>query len=385
MAKWNPADHPRDPLGRFSLVGGSRTTSRLRPVSERKRGWSIFDEEPEAAASRDEIFGDSLDVITPSSVRERFGSKSEIPAGTGWGNMPPVRKSDAKEVSLAMRELQRMKRPPSYALPQRPDSWDEPDWRGVPPADVEADIIEATSPDFMMSPVGMQDLSSGGALNRGVRRGMMVDEDGRKLDTEVVIKGTRISHEADAEVLASELGHAIGAPMPIVRAHDDERTNLVMEAVPGEMGFAVRETATQRELGREGYTNYLRSAKRIAILDQLTGNRDRHDGNWILTDDGTAVGIDNGLAWGAPAGKYGETMTVNETRAEQENKRGRGNLAGGWYKIDDKHGPSLEEMESWRPKLQALEPVFAAHDQQRWFDDTMRNYEFLLHEKRSQS
>jgi hypothetical protein len=42
--------------------------------------------------------------------------------------------------------------------------------------------------------------------------------------------------------------------------------------------------------------NYL-SASKGTFLDMLSGNEDRHDGNWLLTEDGDVWAIDNGLGF----------------------------------------------------------------------------------------
>lgn len=114
------------------------------------------------------------------------------------------------------------------------------------------------------------------------------------------------SHDGNAEVAASRLDAALGLGVvpKTVHAKSDN----------GDRGTSQRfiENAT---LGSIAGDAALRANKprveEMALLDYVTQNRDRHDGNWLVDPNGRLWAIDNGHA------KYG-TMTGMAVKGGQE-------------------------------------------------------------------
>lgn len=137
---------------------------------------------------------------------------------------------------------------------------------------------------------------------------------------------------AHAEYLASVLGEALGAPVPAVVLDPDEPSGVWMAHVKGQSGMAIgidiaagnppfggvkalfdwmspTELATMFDHDEFHNADVIEEyvagpqvmaggrAWRMALLDVLIGNFDRHPGNWILTPDGHMVGIDHGNAF----------------------------------------------------------------------------------------
>lgn len=114
-------------------------------------------------------------------------------------------------------------------------------------------------------------------------------------------------YTARAEAQASLVGQAIGAPVPAAVLDPDNPRSVLMEYIesrnyppqfiPG-LGAATRVDAVRRARDTP-------EGRMLGLLDTLVGNTDRHHGNVIITPDGDAVGIDQGLAlafqfWGGP-------------------------------------------------------------------------------------
>jgi hypothetical protein len=101
---------------------------------------------------------------------------------------------------------------------------------------------------------------------------------------------------ADAEHLASLLGHALEIPVPAVIK--DGAAAVWMEFAPGET------IGKLEDLGRlDEYLRLLDSPQghRLGLFDALIGNADRNAGNLIVGPDGRLRPIDHGFAWGYPA------------------------------------------------------------------------------------
>ncbi|MEV8633393.1 hypothetical protein AB0395_17200 [Streptosporangium sp. NPDC051023] len=118
----------------------------------------------------------------------------------------------------------------------------------------------------------------------------------------IIRKVMESKEEADAEVLASLVGVAIGADVPRVYRADE---NVVyMEFKEGKFNFLL---SADERISRPHLTA---SGMRISLLDVLVGNNDRHNSNWLVSPEGKIVGIDhNGtfvppMDW-QPRGRFG--------------------------------------------------------------------------------
>jgi hypothetical protein len=140
--------------------------------------------------------------------------------------------------------------------------------------------------------VAERHLISGGQMGTAER---VVLDDG----TEVFAKeneewGGRSPRTAtDAEQLAARVAEVLRAPVPQV--HRTGENSLMTDWTPGRTADEAYndpnppvdpDTLVDTGPGR-----------RLGLLDMLVANPDRHDGNWMVTDDGQLVGIDHGLAW----------------------------------------------------------------------------------------
>jgi SPP1 gp7 family putative phage head morphogenesis protein len=94
---------------------------------------------------------------------------------------------------------------------------------------------------------------------------------------------------ARREVMAYDLDQALGiglVPQTTSFMEDGEFLSLQLWIENSQIGRGVSsgELADPAEIGR------------LALLDMITGNEDRHGGNWLLTSNDHLVAIDNGLA-----------------------------------------------------------------------------------------
>lgn len=94
--------------------------------------------------------------------------------------------------------------------------------------------------------------------------------------------------EIDNELLTNRIAKVIGAPVV-----DVERLDADTIRMPKIEGHTLAYVESENPAA---YKAALKSAdaKRLTILDHITSNGDRHDGNVILTPEGRLVGIDHG-------------------------------------------------------------------------------------------
>lgn len=104
------------------------------------------------------------------------------------------------------------------------------------------------------------------------------------------------------EVKASHIGWAVGAPVPAVVYDTADPGATLSEYVPGELAV----TRMPKPADQSGILEYIRQERQLAasiegglelgLLDLLIGNTDRHTSNWLIDQDGRAVGIDHANA-----------------------------------------------------------------------------------------
>ena len=375
---WNPADHPRDPLGRFATSfhgNNNRTVGRSRARSSEVD--APLDDDPWAQLEQRQL---AQARQRASAARSAWNASDDLDVIPGHEGAGP------RSLDSFLEELRGQESPAPFDGPR--DEIMRHPWRGnagnAPEAVAQLDDYAENAGEgrYSFDPDEADDLSDMGAINAGVIRAELVDgETGEKTGVMIVMKSTNTVDEADAEVLASEVGHAIGAPVPSVRQSPGDSKQLIMEGVFGSPGFNT-EAPTFRD-GREAVGNYREAGARIAVLDQITGNRDRHQGNWIMTDNDIPVGIDNGLAWGAALGE--EQRSAEQIRQIQTGFMkafDQGNGVSAWAQMGDRI--SLEEMESWESRLADMAPEFEKRGRSDWHMQMMENYGYLLAEKREE-
>jgi hypothetical protein len=157
--------------------------------------------------------------------------------------------------------------------------------------------------------------------------------------------------EADSEELASLLGRAFGAPVPVVARADD--THILMDWVDGKTFGEVLPHERQKAEADPGY-------KLMGLLDMLTYNIDRHRGNMMVAD-GKPVAIDNGLAWSRLGRDPGMSAKRMVQRMLADPPMGP---ADAWRMF----GLHADEAQKLRGKLEALRPQFAARGREGWLD-----------------
>lgn len=186
--------------------------------------------------------------------------------------------------------------------------------------------------------------------------------------------GKSARSQADAEQLASTLGQALGAPVPDVYRSDGK--TIFMDWVVGNVAGAA---------GREKQAKALEhpDAEKIALLDYLTGNPDRHTGNWMITPAGRPVAIDNGLAW-----SLGFEVGSDFVPPRDENGKLLGRSAKGDFHalMTDYKGNLFEElpfvskseMRKLREKMESLRPQFVMLDRELWLDTSLERMDAVI-------
>ncbi len=95
--------------------------------------------------------------------------------------------------------------------------------------------------------------------------------------------------EEAAYLVDKAMGH-IGRVPPTVRRSIDGQEGALMLFVPeAEVAMGSGKVNATMSKGE--------SYRRIAVLDNVIGNLDRHEGNWMVTKDNEAMPIDHGLAF----------------------------------------------------------------------------------------
>lgn len=131
--------------------------------------------------------------------------------------------------------------------------------------------------------------------------------------------GKELSRERAAYQVDKAMGHYGRIPPVVERTIDGQTGNLMIyipDASPGRI--KARNTPLWVELDRnlghpEGY-------RRIAVLDNVLGNLDRHQDNWLINRDGWHQPIDHGLTFPPAEGfiNYNFGIPKNLTEADRD-------------------------------------------------------------------
>lgn len=100
-----------------------------------------------------------------------------------------------------------------------------------------------------------------------------------------------VRRERAAYLLDKRLGHLARVPPVVLRKLGKEKGALVW-FIPGARP-AFRDPRSAFVLRSPERDNYYR----LALIDNLVGNLDRHSGNWVLNEEGIVFPIDHGLAF----------------------------------------------------------------------------------------
>jgi 2'-5' RNA ligase len=194
---------------------------------------------------------------------------------------------------------------------------------------------------------------------------------GKSAETELVTlkDGTQVVHKSggnpDAEQAAAMVAQAIGAPAP--RVYRDSAGSVYMDYVDDAV---VPDIARARHAGsakewREKVEGFASSpaGRLIGLLDLMTVNGDRNDGNWLVKDDGSVVGIDHGHAFMVGIGNGGRRirpfLLKNMFTAQLVD-------AGGQRLVSNTFDPA--DLAAMRARLEARRPDFDHIGRGRWLD-----------------
>lgn len=155
---------------------------------------------------------------------------------------------------------------------------------------------------------------------------------------------------ADREELGALVMAAVGAPAPAVARRGDR---LLMEHVDGTTGTSMvgadqpaPPSVTDSPEGRL-----------IGLADLIMANPDRHTGNWIVTADGSVVGIDHGMSF---AEDLAEAVNdFNRALLVAEGPMVRPNPDADW---------SFADLPAIRARIEALRPDFERLGREDWYD-----------------
>jgi 8-oxo-dGTP pyrophosphatase MutT (NUDIX family) len=181
-------------------------------------------------------------------------------------------------------------------------------------------------------------------------------------------EGDSPERQTDAEELASHVAHALEVPAPAV--YRDGPRSIYMQYMDGTPAIqaVARGDVDEQDLARYADTD---SGRMMGLLDVLTNNDDRHDGNWLIGSDGQVQAIDQGLAWtGEILGSRRGSPRVDEPPLYGDAFSGhylrRSMLTGETVWLDNALTP--EDVAVIRHRLQALRPVFASLGREAWLD-----------------
>lgn len=169
--------------------------------------------------------------------------------------------------------------------------------------------------------------------------------------------------DADAEQLAAMVGRALGLRTPAVYRSDG--SSIWMEYIAD--GETAEEAgAWAGELpARFADVPDSDEGRLLGLLDVLTHNADRNDGNWLLTAGGDLVPIDHGMA-------YGEIITPDyEPSLEYVNSVFADHYKAGANPL------TAEDVTEVRARLQTLRPDFDLLDRGHWLDYSLHTLDML--------
>jgi len=159
-----------------------------------------------------------------------------------------------------------------------------------------------------------------------------------------------------SEVLANRTYQALGGKL--TGGYDEETNTYFSDAIDGEV--AMDAFPTEMAMADAIRQNFWSSnAWRIGLMDILTGERDRHPGNWFLTSDGNYEPTDHGeTPWG-PASAPLSPFATNMQAA----------LRSGNVPL------SPAQLLSLKNNLVAARSTFAKFGRLTWYNNMMKRFE----------
>ena len=106
--------------------------------------------------------------------------------------------------------------------------------------------------------------------------------------------------EAATYIVDRWMNHHAGVPPVLYRELGGEKGTLMLWVKDAKVAMDLEEQAHDVLVDLKG-----ESYQRLAVLDHVIGNLDRHDGNWMIDKAGQAVPIDHGLCFPLKNGNQG--------------------------------------------------------------------------------
>jgi hypothetical protein len=182
------------------------------------------------------------------------------------------------------------------------------------------------------------------------------------------------AESTDAEYLTGRLGQELGIRVPeVVRTADNTvYMGYVSDARTGMEAFDTGNAADR--LAVEVLADTV-EGRQLGLLDLVTGNTDRNDGNWLVDTAGRLTGIDHGMAF----------QTYRTPAQLVELVTGRNPFAGRLLEMDYQthrvvggtRAFTRADVEHVRAALQRLEGEFASLKRGAWFRQTMTRLNWL--------
>lgn len=180
----------------------------------------------------------------------------------------------------------------------------------------------------------------------------------------------------DSEQLTALVGQALEAPVLGVARDAEDR--IYTEWVDGQVGANLVPWEVDQAV-RSG------PGRRLGLLDALVASSDRHDANWMVSNDGKLVGLDHGMSWGrtsvfvpvtgnAPALVQRAAAQVADDAAVFLHAR---DVTNSRFAQDLMTGPgqmamTAADITEIRGRLEALRSDFAALNHEDWLDYSLR-------------
>lgn len=291
-----------------------------------------------------------------------------LAAGVDDPNLP-VSKKSIKGLKLAIEELG-IRVPPNATREELISILADPpkiDYHQTVPARLKKLIASVASGVKRFNPI------ADGAMGDTSKAEM---EDGgeaiRKVHKHVFGQNPR--RQADAEQLASVLAEVIGAPTPPVYRQDGR--TIFMGFVTGRQAAAAGEDRRQAAIqSPEG--------ELLGLLDALTGNSDRHMGNWMISPAGKPIGIDHGLAWSIDFNVHSNPDVEHNTKGEiMPNVSSNMGPFRDYFADDRKWLPKIvfsrKRLEEIKERMQAQRPQFDLLGRGEWFDVSMGRLDAII-------
>lgn len=219
------------------------------------------------------------------------------------------------------------------------------------PAPVQIEL-PAAARSYHVSLAGLEDLAA--TVESGQLRQVRAFTDGRdKVGIEVATDGTQVVHKVTSqghrEQMGSWVARALGLKTP--RIYRNSETDVYMDYVDAPTAPDARVASGSAWAARHQAALDSDSGNLVGLLDNLMTNSDRHEDNWMLTDDNEVIPIDHGLAFNEMYQYETRPFGIGEFASRYVEYRD-----GDWNWADNQL--TRADIVELRARLQALRPNF---------------------------